>query len=128
MLAERILVNTMQTSEGFAIFELQGRDVGNLFIVLMTGPLLLLGSWYWFWGNWGLLFWTYVIPIVPFVIVYDGLISCLRTRSDKELLGLLRQAAQNIEGGVDGWRFETGRERHTWPTGTIQYFIAVKDG
>ena len=125
-LAERILRNTLQTSDGFAIFELQGRDVGNLLTVLMLGPLLWLGSWYWFWGDWGHLFWTYVIPVVPFVIVYDGLVSCLRTRRDGEVLKLLQRAAEIVGGGIDGWRFEVGGEVHTWPSGTMQYFIGVK--
>ena len=130
-LAIRILRNTMASSSGFAIFELQGRDLGNLFTVLMLGPLLYMGSWYWFWGDWGHLFWTYVLPVVPFVIVYDGLISCLRTREDEEVLQLIRQAVEadgERKGNLlEGWRFETGGQTHTWPGGKMQYFVGVKD-
>lgn len=122
-LARDILRNTLHTSDGFAIFELQGRDVGNLATVLMLGPLLWLGSWYWFWGQWGHLFWTYIIPVVPFVVVYDGLVSCLRTRRDGEVLALMRQV-----GGWEGWRVESGSEVHTWPGGRLQWFVGVKEG
>lgn len=123
-LATQILKNTLETSDGFAIFELQGRDMGNLFTVLMIGPLLWLGSWYWFWGQWEHLVWTYVIPVVPFVTVFDGLVSCLRTRRDGEVMDLVRRTGKS----VDGWRFETGGARHTWPAGRMQYFIGIKEG
>lgn len=127
-LAVRILRNTLSTSDGFAILELQGRDVGSLFTILMMGPTLMLGSWYWFWGQWDHLFWTYVIPVVPFVIVYDGIISCLRVRRDGEIMSLLREAAKAEGRSLDEWRFETGRAMHTWPTGTMQYFIGIRQG
>ena len=125
-LAVRILRNTLSTSDGFAVLELQGRDVGSLFIILMMGPTLMLGSWFWFWGQWAHLFWTYIIPVVPFVVVYDGIISCLRTRRDGEIMSLLREAAKAEGRSLDEWRFETGRAVHTWPTGTMQYFIGIK--
>lgn len=125
-LARKIMANTLETSEGFAIFELQGRDVGNLLTVLLIAPLLWLGSWYWFWGQWGHLFWTYVVPVVPIVTVYDGLVSCLRTRREREVLNLVKEAAK-AGGGLDGWKFEAGGETHTWPIGSMQYLIGVKD-
>ena len=130
-MAVRILQNTLATSSGFAIFELQGRDLGNLFTVLMLGPLLWLGSWYWFWGSWSHLFWTYCVPIVPFVVVYDGMISCLRTRSKQETISLINQVAEADKRGrgrlIDDWRFDAGGEMHTWPGGKMQYFVGVKD-
>ena len=127
-LAVHILENTLSTSSGFAIFELQGRDLGNILTVLMLGPLLWLGSWYWFWGRWGHLFWTYVIPVVPFVIVFDGVVSCLRTRRDGEVMELIREAVGSGQCSLDGWRFETGTALHTWPTGRMQYFIGIREG
>lgn len=122
-LAISILQNTLETSHGFAIFELCGRDVGNLFTELMLAPLLWLGSWYWFWGQWEQLFWTYIVPVIPFVVVFDGLISCLRTRRESEVRALIAKTGSNLEG----WRFETGSAVHTWPTGTMQYFIGIKE-
>lgn len=127
-LARRILQNTIAASDGFAIFELQGRDLGSLFTICAMGPFLMLGSWYWFWGNWELLFWTYVVPVVPFVVVFDGVVSALRTRREGEVMALVREAVEGESGGVEGWRFETGSEVHTWPVGRMNYFIGVKEG
>lgn len=53
-LALAILHNTLSSSSGFAIMELQGRDFGNMVTVLALAPLLWLGSWWWFWGKWGM--------------------------------------------------------------------------
>ncbi|CAD6565679.1 MAG: hypothetical protein ASARMPREDX12_006717 [Alectoria sarmentosa] len=122
-LATRILHNTLTHSSGFAIFELQGRDLGSIFTILGMFPLLWAGSWYWFWGDWGLLFWTYVVPVVPFVLVFDGVVSSLRTRREGEVLELIRECGASTEG----WRFETGREIHTWTGGTMNYFIGIKE-
>ena len=135
-LAEAILLNTLSTADGFAIFELQGRDVGNLLTVLTLWPYMWLGSWYWFWGDWWHLFFTYVIPIVPAVLVFDGLVSCLRTRREGEVKEMIRRVVARQErtepgaGGdlLDGWRFEAGGEVHTWPGGLMQYFVGIKDG
>lgn len=52
-LAIAILRNTFASSSGFAIIELQGRDLGNVITVLLLAPLMWLGSWWWFWGKWG---------------------------------------------------------------------------
>ena len=125
-LATKILRNTLQTSDGFAIFELQGRDVGNIFTVLMMTPIIFLSSWWWFWGQWKPLFWTYIIPVIPFVLVYDGIISCLRTRRPHEVMALLKRASADLDGDVDGWRFEVGEQIHSWPTGTMGYFVGIK--
>ena len=57
-LALKTLENTLQTSGGFAIFEVQGRDVGNVSTILSSFSLLLFGSWWWYWGQWKLLFWV----------------------------------------------------------------------
>ena len=123
-MATRILHNTLTTSSGFAILELQGRDVSSIFTILGMFPLLWAGSWWWFWGDWSLLFWTYVVPLVPFVLVFDGVISCLRTRTKGEILGLIKESGASVEG----WRFETGRDWHTWTGGKTNYFIGIKEG
>ena len=122
-LATRILHDTLSTSSGFAIIELQGRDVGSIVTILGMLPLLWVGSWWWFWGQWRLLFWTYVVPVVPFVLVFDGVVSSLRTRREGEVLELIKGCGASTEG----WRFQTGTEVHTWTGGMMNYFIGIKD-
>ena len=122
-LATRILHNTLTTSSGFAIFELQGRDLGSIFTILGMFPLLWAGRWGWCWGDWALLCWPYVLPVVPFVLGFDGVVSCLRVRREGEILRLMRECGASMEG----WRFETGSEVHTWTGGMMDYFIGIKE-
>ena len=123
--ATQILRNTLATSSGFGVFELQERTFEALVTMLALGPSLWIGSWYWFWGDWTHLFWTYVIPIIPLVVVLDGLISAVRTRSGEEITALMTKG--KMEKDMQGWRFEAGRRMHTWPTGQLIYFVGVKD-
>ncbi|KAI4160779.1 MAG: hypothetical protein LQ342_005492 [Letrouitia transgressa] len=123
-LARSVLQNTLCTSSGFAIFELQARTLDSVFTVLLLGPMLWLGSWWWFGGDWGHLFWTYVVPVVPGIVVFDGLVSCLRTRKAGELMRMVEDLA---EGERKGWRFEWGGCRHTWPCGEVIWFVGIKE-
>ena len=64
-----------------------------------------------------------MVPVVPFVLVFDGVISSLRTRRETEVLGLISKCGASTEG----WRFETGSEVHTRTGGTMNYFIGIKE-
>ena len=123
--AAKVLANTLATSSGFAILELQDRTVGSILTVLSIAPLMWLWSWYWFWGDWVHLFWTYVIPVIPFVLVFDGLVSSVRTRSEMEIFRLMK----GLDGKESqGWKFESGEKTHTrFPTGKLGWFIGLKE-
>jgi hypothetical protein len=54
--------------------------------------------------RWSRLLWTYLIPVIPFVLFFDGLISCLRAYS----LGELQEMTSGLEGG--GYRWEIGEK------------------
>jgi hypothetical protein len=47
---------------------------------------------------------TYLVPILPLVIWFDGVVSCLRAYRPHELLALTE--------GLDGYRWEAGELRH----------------
>ena len=121
-LAQRILGNTFKTSSGFGIFELQSRTISAFITCTLTWPLLLLISPFYFWRDPGHLFFTYVIPIVPFVVVVDGYTSCLRTRERSEIEKLV----EGLGSERDGWEFRSGRSVHTWPIGDLLWFIGTK--
>ena len=62
------------------------------------------------------------MPVVPFVVVLDGLVSCVRARRSEEIMTLMDGLK-----GKNGWNFETGSTMHTWPSGRMTYFIGIKD-
>jgi hypothetical protein len=45
--------------------------------------------------RWSRLFWTYLIPIVPFVVWFDGVVSCLRTYRPRELWEIVGKLTGN---------------------------------
>jgi len=65
------------------------------------------------------LFWTYLIPLVPMVTLFDGLVSCLRTYSIPELRGLTARVDTN------GYRWDIGAVRSKKVPIPITYLIGV---
>ena len=122
-LATRIIRNTLVTSEGFGIFELQARTLSSLVTITLIWPLLLLVTPFYFWRSPGHIFFTYVIPIIPFVVVFDGYISSLRARTVDEIVQVIGKGKD-----MDEWEFKCGRECHTWPTGEMTWFVGLQKG
>lgn len=91
------------------------------------------------------LFFTYVVPIIPFILVVDGLVSAWRTRSMEHVSPTLRKgrllltlqvlhlanlasaslAMNNTD--VPEWTWECGRAQHTWPTGHMFWIVGRKE-
>jgi hypothetical protein len=121
-LGSNILRNTLETADGFAIFELQERTVSSLLTVFAMGLLFFAITPFYFWRSPGHLFFTYIIPIIPFVLVFDGYVSSLRTRSPEEVQKLMKDCGADL----DGWTVKHGAEQHTWPTGYMTWLIGTK--
>ena len=85
---------------------------------------MFLGSWYWFWDDPIHLFFTYVVPVLPTVLVFDGLVSCLRTRTEGEIWGLMGRG--EFEGLGSGWVMGGGERVHTFGVGKLGYFGGVR--
>lgn len=105
-----------------SIFELQSRTLSSFITITAMGLLFALITPFYFWRDPGHLFFTYVIPIVPFVVVFDGYISSIRMRTPEEIQVLLEECGASTEG----WTFESGSEQHTFPTGYMHWFIGTK--
>ena len=54
--------------------------------------------------RWSRLFWTYLLPVVPLAVIFDGVVSCLRIYTPEEMLALAREAggeAYDWQAGVE---------------------------
>jgi len=138
-LGSSILRNTLETADGFgyalsnfitlpmltlhSIFELQERTISSLITICLMGLLMFFITPFYFWRSPTHLFFTYIIPVIPFVLVFDGYISSLRTRSPGEIQALMNQCGASCEG----WTIKSGNEMHTFPTGYMTWIIAVKN-
>jgi hypothetical protein len=101
-----IVRNAVQAGATICVFEMTERRLSTVLLTLVLGPLVLLCL------TPGIrprslrrLFWTYIIPIVPLVYTWDGVVSHLRTYSPAEL----HELADSVNG--KGYRWEVGRIR-----------------
>ncbi|KAK7932446.1 hypothetical protein PG985_003158 [Apiospora marii] len=121
-LARAILKNTVETSDAIGIFEMQDRSFASFVTCALFGLFIpLIAPVLYWWAPWRL-FWVYMVPIVPFVLVFDGLVSSLRTRTPEEIEVLLRTCGAD----TTDWEIKSGRECFLWPTGYLSWTICTK--
>ncbi|KAI1758318.1 hypothetical protein F4782DRAFT_525010 [Xylaria castorea] len=125
-LARSILKNTVSTSDGFGIFELQSRTFSSFVSCILFGLFIFLIAPLLYWWSPQILFFVYVIPIVPFVLVFDGFISSVRTRTADEVEILLRTCGAG--GNTADWVVRSGSETFLWPCGHLTWIICAKKG
>jgi hypothetical protein len=104
-MARSILADAVRARRPIAVLEVVGREPFMLFAMLLSPLNVLLMmpfvrprrlSW---------LFFTYVVPLVPLLVIFDGIVSCLRIYSQEELRELVADL------GGDDWHWEVGRTR-----------------
>ncbi|MEP6833962.1 MAG: hypothetical protein ABJB74_11230 [Gemmatimonas sp.] len=96
--AERVLRNVLHTNQPILIAEVTQRSVWPVAFMLLAPLLVWLATPRIRPFSWSRIFFTYVIPVIPFVVCYDGIVSCCRTYSPDDLKALVRS--------VDDLRYE----------------------
>lgn len=104
--AARILADAVAKRQGIAIAESTQRHPLLIGYMLITPLLVLLTSPFQRPFRWSRLFWTYVVPVVPLAVMFDGIVSCLRTYTPEELLDLAARVP-----GAASYRWEAGVDR-----------------
>jgi len=89
------------------------------------GIMLTAPYYAYLWGSPLTLFFAYIIPILPFVLVFDGWISSLRTRKPEEVEVLLRTCG--ARGDLSQWQIKSGRELFFWPFGYVSWIICLRE-
>jgi len=123
--ARAILKNAVENDEGVGIFEYTERNW------LIWGlPTLLIPLFVWLCTpfmrpfRWRRLLWTYLVPVVPIVAMWDGFVSNLRTYSVKELDDLVEQVADDRYEWQIGKARSLGISRVTYAIGTPRTFLS----
>jgi hypothetical protein len=113
--ARAILADAAAAREPILVGELTTRRFSSLVGMLVLVPLLVLMLTPLVRPlRLSRLFFTYVIPILPLIIWFDGLVSTLRTYRPAELRAL-------VDGLDDGYRWEIGTTRDRG--GTITWLV-----
>lgn len=103
--ALRILQDAARRRRAIGVFESNERTPTGLLAFLLVGPLMvLLGTPFIRPFRLDRLFWTYVVPLIPFIVMWDGVVSSLRTYSPAELRALIARV------DADDYAWEIGQE------------------
>ncbi|AHG93014.1 hypothetical protein J421_5479 (plasmid) [Gemmatirosa kalamazoonensis] len=100
--ARRVLADAATGRAPIAIFEATRRDARAILLTCLTPLFVLLATPFIRPFRWSRLFWTYVVPAIPLLVLFDGIVSCLRTYTPDELRSLA------AETGADGYHWEAG--------------------
>jgi hypothetical protein len=122
-LARSILQGAVRDRSPIAIFEVVGREPATIFgiafawlavLVLMPTIRPMRPAW---------LLFTYLIPVIPLFVTWDGLVSCLRVYSPAELESMV----VGLEGG-EAFHWDIGRIRLGRTPGHATYLVGTPRG
>ena len=88
--ARLILQNAVDSGSPIAIFEGQERSIPSILAMLFSPITVLLTTPFIRPFNIGRIFFTYLFPLVPLFVLWDGIVSSLRTYSVKEMRELVQ--------------------------------------
>jgi len=118
-LARAILADAVAQRRGIGVFEFTQRSWLSLLSMCLTPFFAMLATPLITPFRWSRLFWTYVVPVVPLAIMFDGMVSCLRTYTPDEMRALV--------AGLDdeGYYWEIGKQTVPGALGPITYLIGT---
>jgi len=118
--ARAILQNAVDAGEGIGIFEITRRAPSTIGLTLAWAVMLFVCTPWIRPFRWSRLLWTYLVPIIPLVLLFDGVVSCLRTYRPRELREIVEKLAANE------YQWEIGE--HSTGKPPITYLIGCPRG
>jgi hypothetical protein len=104
--------------EGVGVFESGSRSPLTLLEALGTPLRVLVLAPFIRPFRWSRLFWTYLVPALPLVLLFDVLVSCLRVYSAPDL--------RDLTAGLDRYHWDIGTVRiMKWIPIPLSYLIGV---
>ena len=120
--ARAVLADAVRKRQGIGVFEGTYNSVWGWLVMLLVPVMVLLTTPFIRPFRWSRLLWTYLIPVVPLVSLFDGLVSSLRTYSVPEL----RELTEML--GAKNFQWEIGEVKCTAGPIPITYLIGVPVG
>jgi hypothetical protein len=115
--ARGLLQDSVNKRQAIGVFEAPARNT----LTLLSLLLIPIAAWLFVPFRrpfrWSRLLWTYLIPVVPFVLLFDGVVSCLRAYS----VGELHEMTSGLTSS--GYRWEIGEKTGGWLPVRITYLI-----
>jgi hypothetical protein len=104
-----VLRDAVARRESVAVFEATRRDARAILLMGLTPLFVLLATPFVRPFRSSRLLWTYVLPAIPLVTIFDGVVSCLRVYTPDELRALTRDLGAGDAGDYTWEAGETGR-------------------
>jgi hypothetical protein len=115
--ARAILQNAVDAGQCIGIFEITRRAPSTIALMFpwalmpfVFAPLIRP-------FRWSRLLFTYVVPIIPLVLLFDGVVSCLRAYRPQELREMVKKLA-----GIE-YQWEIGENSREFGPAPITYLI-----
>jgi ActR/RegA family two-component response regulator len=106
--AQRILQNAVNSSSSIAIFEGQERSLAGVLVMLLSPAAVWLLTPFIRPFKLKRLIFTYIVPVIPLVVLWDGIVSALRTYSVQEMNDLVARLDANDEYQWEIKRIKSG--------------------
>lgn len=116
--AQKILQSAVDSKQCICVFEGQERSVPSILAMLFSPISVWLTTPFIRPFSWGRLLFTYLIPVVPLFVLWDGVVSSLRTYSVSEMQNLVSTLNQG-----DSFDWKIGKQ--TSGPGKILYLIGT---
>jgi hypothetical protein len=113
--AVRILQDTVSKGQGIGIFEATERRASSILSMLFVPLIILLVTPAIRPFRWSRLLWTYLLPAIPLLGLFDGIVSCLRTYTPAELHEMIQP--------FTNYTWEIGQERTRGAPSSVTYLI-----
>ncbi|MCZ2356444.1 MAG: hypothetical protein LC115_07115 [Bacteroidia bacterium] len=117
--AKLILQNAIDTNSSIAIFEAQERSVPSVLAMLFSPLSVLITTPFIRPFKLGRIIFTYLIPIVPLFVLWDGIVSSFRTYSVKEM----NELVGNLKG-TENYDWEINKIKSG--PGVVLYLLGTK--
>jgi hypothetical protein len=115
--ARAALADAVLQGEGIAVFECGQRNIVMLLAVLPVPFRILFAVPFIRPFRWSTLLWTYLIPILPIVLLVDSMVSMLRMYNKDEL--------RELTNGLDSYRWSIGSVRGKLIPFPVTYLVGV---
>lgn len=115
--ARRILADACEKGEPLGVFEGTTRTLPAVLVTITAPIAVLLTTPFIRPLRWGRIAFTYLLPIVPLLVLWDGIVSCLRSYSADELKALVRDM------NCHGYEWEVGEIRFPKTPVTVAYLL-----
>jgi hypothetical protein len=102
--ASAIIRSAVDNRQGIGIFEAPARTILSILLTFLVPLFSLFTVPFVRPFRVSLLFWTYALPVIPFVLWFDGIVSCLRAYSPEEMSAMVSDL------GTNDYTWEIGEE------------------